>query len=1082
MKKYTKTLLLAVASCLLLFSPKLAKACHFGAADLFVTYTGPGIDGCTGTTVYQYDVTCIIYYACQTCYTDGGAGGVNIAYSSALAPGGNVTCNPAKPNADTLHALCPAYNDSNSCKQQTAASAVKFPAFQARTYVGTVVLPSAQPDWTFSFSSCCRNNSNLVGGSGNSIYIEAMLNNQIKYNNSTPRFLNSPLPYICVNQPNIYLTGPFDPNGDSLSVQQQAPMSGPAAFLTYNPGFSVADPVGSSGANPYKLNSTTGAATFTPLNIGNPCLNFRIDEYDRSTGLRTAYTMRDVQISILPCAAPPPGIDSLKPTLTINDGSLVDVDAGNGKTNGKAIVTCPGNKLNFSINSSTNNTASYLDMYANTFVIPGSTFNIVGKGTNSITGTFDWTPTVADIGEHTLIVTSADSSCNANQPIVLKNYTVVLIKVIKGLDAGNDVSTCELNPIPRQLFVKGYGNLKLNIKWKDISGGQAAFLNSDTIYNPISIANKTTNYIVTSTDLKGNCKSSDTVTVFVDKSNTIDIFPLATNFVMCRPDYLQLDAIVTGRGPITNMNCGPTTNNSCTTPDTLFTWGSPTFGTGFSFDTIGTNTPVMKIKDAVTGKFQFLITKEELKEYGLPSSTIQSISFETTKNTTTNFDFSNFTISMKCVDASVKSLNKATGFITGTVPVYTAPGNIQFPNQWHKFKFDTPYSWDTTKNLLVEICWSNNPQPGGACVPGNGEPPILKFMPTTYAATLFVGPTVVTNTSVCGTTTAANIEQYVTRPVFKFDYCEAPGSIFTFKWTPGEYLSDSTIKQPLAYVNKTVSYSVETGGRNGCWLRDTINVFVPQHDFYALPKDTAICFGETAPLEIRNGTYYKWYEYENGQYKSAHQSLSCDLCANPIAKPKKTTHYKIAVGDEVFCFDTIDAYITVKPLPVVKILTPDTMVKAGQSLQLMVNGARLYNWSPVASLNNPNISYPIATPTESTMYVVAGIASNGCRSFDTVRVGVDYRSNLIVPTAFSPNADGKNDVFRVSNMTVQRYVEFRVFNRWGQEVYNGTDGRKGWDGTWKGVPQEIGNYQYLIRVAYPDGFVETYKGDVTLVR
>jgi gliding motility-associated-like protein len=73
-------------------------------------------------------------------------------------------------------------------------------------------------------------------------------------------------------------------------------------------------------------------------------------------------------------------------------------------------------------------------------------------------------------------------------------------------------------------------------------------------------------------------------------------------------------------------------------------------------------------------------------------------------------------------------------------------------------------------------------------------------------------------------------------------------------------------------------------------------------------------------------------------------------------------------------------------------------------------------------------------------------------------------------------------VFRVSNMTVQRYVEFRVFNRWGQEVYNGTDGRKGWDGTWKGVPQEIGNYQYLIRVAYPDGFVETYKGDVTLVR
>ncbi|MBL7682902.1 MAG: gliding motility-associated C-terminal domain-containing protein, partial [Flavipsychrobacter sp.] len=116
-----------------------------------------------------------------------------------------------------------------------------------------------------------------------------------------------------------------------------------------------------------------------------------------------------------------------------------------------------------------------------------------------------------------------------------------------------------------------------------------------------------------------------------------------------------------------------------------------------------------------------------------------------------------------------------------------------------------------------------------------------------------------------------------------------------------------------------------------------------------------------------------------------------------------------------------------------------------------------------------------------TMYVVGGIGTNGCRSYDTVRVGIDYRDNLFIPTAFSPNGDGKNDVFRVSNMTFQRFVEFRVFNRWGQEIYNSIS-NKGWDGTWKGVAQETGNYQYLIRVAYPDGYIETYKGDVTLVR
>jgi gliding motility-associated-like protein len=61
-------------------------------------------------------------------------------------------------------------------------------------------------------------------------------------------------------------------------------------------------------------------------------------------------------------------------------------------------------------------------------------------------------------------------------------------------------------------------------------------------------------------------------------------------------------------------------------------------------------------------------------------------------------------------------------------------------------------------------------------------------------------------------------------------------------------------------------------------------------------------------------------------------------------------------------------------------------------------------------------------------------------------------------------------------------MEFRVFNRWGQEVYSTTDPSRGWDGTWKGVAQDMGVYSYIIRVAFPDGYVETYKGDVTLIR
>ena len=98
------------------------------------------------------------------------------------------------------------------------------------------------------------------------------------------------------------------------------------------------------------------------------------------------------------------------------------------------------------------------------------------------------------------------------------------------------------------------------------------------------------------------------------------------------------------------------------------------------------------------------------------------------------------------------------------------------------------------------------------------------------------------------------------------------------------------------------------------------------------------------------------------------------------------------------------------------------------------------------------------------------------------RAYVVYRDSLLVPTAFTPNGDGRNDVFRVANLSFQKLIEFRVFNRWGQEVYSTTDNNGGWDGTWKGVAQDMGIYTYIIRVAFPDGTVSTYKGDVTLIR
>jgi gliding motility-associated-like protein len=185
---------------------------------------------------------------------------------------------------------------------------------------------------------------------------------------------------------------------------------------------------------------------------------------------------------------------------------------------------------------------------------------------------------------------------------------------------------------------------------------------------------------------------------------------------------------------------------------------------------------------------------------------------------------------------------------------------------------------------------------------------------------------------------------------------------------------------------------------------------------------------------------------------------------------------------EIGCPDTLFTTVNIHPLPPVFSSNRDTTIGYGKSIRLYATGASNFTWTPVGSLNDPNSPSPIATPTATTNYIVSGMDSNGCVSRDTVKVRVDYQQNLLIPSAFTPNNDGRNDVFKVINASFQRLMEFRVFNRWGQEIFSTTDIQSGWDGKWKGVDQPLGNYQYLIRVAYPDGNVDTYKGDINLVR
>ncbi|MCC6186476.1 MAG: gliding motility-associated C-terminal domain-containing protein, partial [Chitinophagaceae bacterium] len=396
-----------------------------------------------------------------------------------------------------------------------------------------------------------------------------------------------------------------------------------------------------------------------------------------------------------------------------------------------------------------------------------------------------------------------------------------------------------------------------------------------------------------------------------------------------------------------------------------------------------------------------------------------------------------------------------------------------WPAGYKMFTLNTPYNWDTSKNLLIDFCYAQATAGTGPTI-NNYSTPGFNLMLKSYQ----------TSGDVCSNPSSEigpAFSQVLTK--FQIDFCSAGDTDFTYLWTPGDYFEDSTIKKPLVYIGEDTKVFVTTRGRNGCLVKDSLNIIVPKNTRF-LTQDTIICLNESIQLRSYNGTHTKWFEsnVDNGNMYDEAKSLSCDTCERVIAKPNKSTTYYAAVTSLDNCVDTFRTSVTVKPLPTINITNKDTVIKYGKSIVLNVFGGTQYYWTPMAGLSNPNNVNPTASPLVTTTYKAVGVGTNGCRGEDSVRVTIDYKSPISVPTAFTPNGDGKNDKFRLLGVTFQTLTEFRVFNRWGAEVFSTKDINDGWDGTYNGKLMDMGVFNYIIRVGFPDGGTETYKGDVTLIR
>lgn len=299
-----------------------------------------------------------------------------------------------------------------------------------------------------------------------------------------------------------------------------------------------------------------------------------------------------------------------------------------------------------------------------------------------------------------------------------------------------------------------------------------------------------------------------------------------------------------------------------------------------------------------------------------------------------------------------------------------------------------------------------------------------------------------------------------------------------FSWTPAALLNDPTLQNPMAMVTAQTSFSV-TATIGGCTNRASVAVNPVPYPVAHAGADTLICFNTSALLSGRgNGIRAQW---------SPATQITNPFGFGTVARPTATTMYTLRVFDNKGCpkpgIDSV--LVTVLP-PIRAFAGHDTSVMVAQPLQLNASGGVRVVWTPASFLNNPSIYNPIAVfnqLSEGIRFQLVAYNEAGCSDTAYLRVKVFGKSNFVyMPTGFTPNADGLNDVLRPTLAGVQRLEDFSIYNRYGQLVFRTQTPGKGWDGKMNAIAQMPGTYVWMVSVVTYDNQRLTTKGTTTLVR
>ncbi|TCO08817.1 PKD domain-containing protein [Natronoflexus pectinivorans] len=289
--------------------------------------------------------------------------------------------------------------------------------------------------------------------------------------------------------------------------------------------------------------------------------------------------------------------------------------------------------------------------------------------------------------------------------------------------------------------------------------------------------------------------------------------------------------------------------------------------------------------------------------------------------------------------------------------------------------------------------------------------------------------------------------------------------------------SVSVEENPIAIYPEAGSYQIKliSGHDFGC----TDTLIIEDIEIYPLPvvetnPDVIICEGDVTTLFASGGVAYQWTPSE--------RLINPDQAVTE-ASPSVTTWYRVDVIDENGCENFGTTEIVVQHPPVVSIL--DTTLIVGETIQfdLFQNEILRYEWSPATNISCADCPDPIFKALESINYHLAVTDTSECFTVTfPFNLTVQHLYSVDLPGAFIPGMEGENSKVFVKGWGIKELVSLKIFNRFGQLVFESNDMERGWDGEFKGQPLPSETYSYSVQVLTYENTVLNKTGTIKLIR